>query len=364
MGILLKSICTLMVLAVLMGAGPRTQNFVVDAADPAFAGRVAEAAEAYRRSIALEWLGRELPPWQRPCPIRVVFESQAHGATSFRFNGPNGEYGQPFDWQMEVYGTPERILDSVLPHEIAHTIFASHFQQRLPRWLDEGACSSVEHVSETRKQEHNLLVFLTTGRGIPFNQMFQMMDYPRDMLPLYSQGYSVVRFLLELDSKPHFVNFVRQGLQTRDWDGAVESFYGFNDLSDLQVTWNEWVGEGSPKQIVANESTSKFVPRLRQQHAPLVESDSATRDSATRDLGNQNISMVAAESVLSSPAVSRVEASRSGASKQRSVSASWEADPYFSRSRSMTNGGVTATPEAISQRWSNVQDGVTGTLLR
>ena len=360
MGILLKSICTLMVLALLMGAGPRTQNFVVDAADPAFAGRVAEAAEAYRRSIALEWLGRELPPWQRPCPIRVVFEPQAHGATSFRFNGPNGEYGQPFDWQMEVYGTPERILDSVLPHEIAHTIFASHFQQRLPRWLDEGACSSVEHVSETRKQEHNLLVFLTTGRGIPFNQMFQMMDYPRDMLPLYSQGYSVVRFLLELDSKPHFVNFVRQGLQTRDWDGAVERYYGFNNLSDLQVTWNKWVGEGSPKLVVANESKSQYVPRLRQQHAQLEESELGTRQ-----LGNQNISLVAAENFLSSPAASQGEALKSGTTTRVLVSASWEDDPYFSRSRSIVNdGGVTSTSEANSRRRSNAQDGVTGILLR
>ena len=359
MGILLKSICTLMVLALLMGAGPRTQNFVVDAADPVFAGRVAEAAEAYRRSIALEWLGRELPPWQRPCPIRVVFEPQAHGATSFRFNGPNGEYGQPFDWQMEVYGTPERILDSVLPHEIAHTIFASHFQQRLPRWLDEGACSSVEHVSETRKQEHNLLVFLTTGRGIPFNQMFQMMDYPRDMLPLYSQGYSVVRFLLELDSKPHFVNFVRQGLQTRDWDGAVERYYGFNNLSDLQVTWNKWVGEGSPKLVVANESKSQYVPRLRQQHAPLEESELGTRR-----LG-QSISLVAAENFLFSPAASQGEALKSGPTTRVLASASWEDDPYFSRSRSIVNdGGVTSTSEANSRRRSNAQDGVTGTVFR
>ena len=105
--------------------------------------------------------------------------------------------------------------------------------------------------------------------------MFQMMDI-RETCSSYSQGYSVVRFLL-MDSKPHFVNFVRQGLQTRDWDGAVEHYYGFNDLSDLQVTWNKWVGEGSPKLIVAGESKSQYVPRLRQQHAPLEESELGTR---------------------------------------------------------------------------------------
>ena len=40
--------------------------------------------------------------------------------------------------------TARRILDSVLPHEITHTIFATHFGQPLPRWADEGACTTVD----------------------------------------------------------------------------------------------------------------------------------------------------------------------------------------------------------------------------
>ncbi len=33
---------------------------------------------------------------------------------------------------MEVIGTPERILDSVLPHEVTHTILATYFGRPLP----------------------------------------------------------------------------------------------------------------------------------------------------------------------------------------------------------------------------------------
>lgn len=307
-------------LVLMMGAGPRTQNFIVDSPDPEFGARVAQAAEEYRRTLALQWLGRELPPWQQPCPIRVVFEPQAHGATSFRFSGPTGEYGQPFDWQMEVYGTPERILDSVLPHEITHTVLASHFKQRLPRWLDEGACSSVEHVSELRKQEHNLLVFLTTGKGIPFNRMVRMMEYPPEMLPLYAQGFSVVRFMLEIDSKPHFVNFVRQGLQTKDWDGAVEDFYGFRDLSDLQVTWNQWVGDGSPALQSDRVALSKYVPRYRESQ-PAPESVVAAGEVSLNPPHSE-----AASPLLGSQTVSV----RNGDSASDSR---WENDPYFSKSR-------------------------------
>jgi hypothetical protein len=77
----------------------------------------------------LEWLGHELPPWREPCPInlsRVRPQEPASGKTSFYFH-PTGE---PHGWDMEVNGTRERVLDSVLPHEITHTIFASYFRQK------------------------------------------------------------------------------------------------------------------------------------------------------------------------------------------------------------------------------------------
>ena len=97
----------------------------------------------------------------------------AGGATTFTFIN-----GQPRDWHMEIQGSRERILDSVLPHEITHTIFATHFGRPLPRWADEGAATSVEHVSERTKQDQLLIQFLTSNRGIAFNHMFAMKEYP------------------------------------------------------------------------------------------------------------------------------------------------------------------------------------------
>src|SRR5205807_7799595 len=133
--------------------------------------------------------GHELPPWQSPCPItaHVADHLGAGGATSFVF-----EHGSVGGWQMTIQGSAERILDSVLPHEITHTIFATHFGRPLPRWADEGACTTVEHESEKAKQDQFLVKFLTSDppRSIPFNRMFQMTQYPPDILPLYSQGYS------------------------------------------------------------------------------------------------------------------------------------------------------------------------------
>ena len=240
--------CLLLLIAILpaMGASARTRNFVVTAPTQALANEIAQAAETFRRDLALEWLETELPAWRQPCPLVAKVNPQlgAGGRTSFMF-----EQRVPFGWDMEVQGSRERNLDSVLPHEVTHTVFATHFGRPLPRWADEGACTTVEHHQERRKQEMWLIRFLKSERGIPFNHMFAMTEYPGDIMPLYSQGYSVARYLIAQGGKPKFVKFVGRGMDTGNWVSSVKEFYGFKSLGELQVTWVEWVKQGSPRTI-------------------------------------------------------------------------------------------------------------------
>lgn len=228
------------------GASVRTRHFIVTAPSREMAERTAEAAEHFRRELAIAWIGDEIPDWHAPCPITVTFEDLAHGETRFGLVQEPGQRGMPVDFDMKLFGPPERILDSVLPHELTHTIFATHFGCRLPRWADEGACTSVEHSSETDNLKRILLRHLVEGKGIPFNEMVRMVEYPHDMLPVYSQGYSVADFLIQQKGKREFVRFIGTGLQSNDWDRAIHQHFGFQDLSDLQLTWNEWVRRGSP----------------------------------------------------------------------------------------------------------------------
>lgn len=225
-------------------AGYRTQYFIVTASTPEYAKEVAEAAERLRKELAIDWLGRELPPWRDSCPIEVVNDSGAGGVTQFYF-----DRGQPYGWSMRIQGTRERVLDSVLPHEVTHMVFATHFGRPLPRWADEGACTTTEHVSERQKQERLLNTFLQSNRGIPFNAMFAMTEYPGDVLPLYAQGYSLTRFLISLEGRRRFIQFVGEGLNDRRWAAAVKRNYGFADLSELQQQWNRWVAKGGHPQL-------------------------------------------------------------------------------------------------------------------
>ena len=139
-----------------LGASYRTPNFAVTAATPEIAEQIGRAAEKFRSELAVEWLGKEMQNWSQPCPITVQVGEHlgAGGATSFVF-----EHGEVFGWRMTIQGSLERVLDSVLPHEVTHTVFATHLRQPLPRWADEGACTTVEHASERAKQQAMLVDF-------------------------------------------------------------------------------------------------------------------------------------------------------------------------------------------------------------
>jgi hypothetical protein len=252
-------------------AGYKTANFVVSARTPALAKEIGDTAEVWRKKLAIEWLGEPLPPWSKPCPInaQVAPNLGAGGATSFVF-----DRGEVFNWDMKIQGTRERVLDSVLPHEITHTIFASYFRQPLPRWADEGACTTVEHRSEIAKQERMLIDQLKTGRGIPFSVMFAMKDYPQDVMPLYSQGHSLAQWLIEQHGRKKFLGFLTDGLQDENWPRAVEQHYGFHDLYALQTSWLDWVKQGRPQLAPATGA----IASLASHQEPVFRGQSPDND--------------------------------------------------------------------------------------
>lgn len=258
-----------------LGASYRTQNFIVEAPTPQLAEEFGRAAETFRNELAIEWLGRELPPWREPCPINTTVgpEVGAGGATTFMFDQDAAGQPQVFGWKMSVQGSRERILDSVLPHEVTHTIFASHFRRPLPRWADEGGSTTVEHMSERAKQHAMLITFLKTSRGIPFDKMFAMREYPRDIMPLYAQGYATARFLIAQGGKREFVKFMESGFEREDWAGAVKKHYGYGDLRQLQESWLGWIRDGG-----SNTVSEKFAGR--KSNANIVLASNATQPAA------------------------------------------------------------------------------------
>jgi hypothetical protein len=209
----------------------RTANFVVETARQDDADEFARLAEMYRKQKALDWLGYEMPRWKEPCRLRVtVSGSGAGGATTFDFNG------REVFQEMQIEGARERLKNSVLPHEVTHTVFAHHFRQPVPRWADEGGSVYSEDDVERNRHDRLVVQVLNSGRGIQLKALFRMKEYPRDVMTLYAQGYSVSRYLVERADRPTFLNFVAAGMQ-KGWDAAANEFYGFKSVDDLEATW-------------------------------------------------------------------------------------------------------------------------------
>ena len=275
---------------ILSAAGYRTANFVVEAPNPQLAQKIGDAAEQYRHDLAIEWIGQPLPRWSQPCPItaKVAPTLGAGGATSFVF-----DRGEVFNWTMTIQGSEERILDSVLPHEVTHTIFASHFRQPLPRWADEGACTTVEHPVERARQHRLLIEFLRTGRGISFPEMFAMKEYPADVLPLYSQGYSLARYLIERGGRKRYIQFVGNGLASSNWPESLSQYYGIDDIAKLQNVWLEWVKRGCPAppaSVAAAIPQARDITRATRGQSPdEIKMNAATRDRITSTAARQSI---------------------------------------------------------------------------
>jgi hypothetical protein len=222
-------------------------NFVVTAPTEGFAQQVSKAAEYYRHELAIAWLGEKLPGnWSSKCPIKCkVGQIGAGGATTFTFND-----GEVFGWRMEIQGTEERILDSVLPHEVSHMIFASHFRRPLPRWADEGAATLVEHESERLRQTKLLDQVIRTSKRIPLEQLLNIKEYPKDMqdvLTLYAEGYSLADYLVQQkgeQGKAIYLKFLDDA-HRHGWDAAFQTHYD-TSVAAVEEKWTGWVMAGSP----------------------------------------------------------------------------------------------------------------------
>ena len=269
-----------------LGAGFRTPNFIITAPTVEFAKQVGEAAEIYRDELAIEWLGKPLPGnWSSPCPINVQVGSMgAGGATTFNFQN-NEVYG----WKMDIQGSEERILDSVLPHEINHTIFACYFRRPLPRWADEGAASLIEHGSERLRLRKIHDQVMGTSRKIPLKSLLDMKNYPQDkqqVLTLYAEGHSLADFLIQKSDKPSYVKFL-QVAHEEGWPAALKR-YDYESVDALEKDWDKWVLAGNPAlnapagtKLASNKQpAAKNGVTIRGQSPDSTQPDRATKPDA------------------------------------------------------------------------------------
>jgi hypothetical protein len=248
-----------------------TTNFRVSAPNKEMAEKFGDLAEHYRKEKAIEWLGKEMPAWPERCPLNVQINlKQSGGATTFTFQSSQlGVQSQ----EMKIWGESKQLLYSVLPHEVTHTVLAYHFGKAVPRWADEGGSVLSENEEEWFSHDIRCREILNSGRGIAMRVLFTLKEYPRDMITVYAQGYSMCDFLINhhKGGRTAFLKFVGLGMKNnnRNWEQAVQEVYGYKSVDELQETWIEHLHKPPLRVAARTKTPTEAIPASR---APEIRS--------------------------------------------------------------------------------------------
>jgi hypothetical protein len=246
----------------------RSQNFVVTAPDQQTAQQFAQMAEKYRKEKAMDWLGQEMPPWPQPCPLHVKpTMGGAGGATKFNYDF-RGNYEV---LSMDIEGDYTKMLYSVLPHEVTHTVFAHHFRYPVPRWADEGGSVLSENDAERAHHDQLIRTYLNRQQGIQLRRLLNLKEYTEipDVMVLYAEGFSMSNYLVGLGGRQAFLGFVSMGLQGK-WDQGVKTYYQMNTVEELEQAWlkNLRDTKGGAPSLLAQQSKPQGSLVVRQTAPP------------------------------------------------------------------------------------------------
>jgi hypothetical protein len=234
----------------------RSRNFVVTADSASLARRIAELAEEYRRGLADAWIGKDLPDWPNPCRITYHrHELGGSGWTSYRLNTSGCR-----DFQVTLRGELDRILEYVLPHEVAHTVLVSAVGCAIPRWAEEGVAMMSESESQRERQRQRTSQLLRTDAGYRLKDLFAATQYPSDhqrLIAFYAVSFSVTEFLVTLGGKSQLLRFL-EDQQQHGWERSLATHYSYEGVDDLEADWRAWAtGTG---QLVLNELSDAALP--------------------------------------------------------------------------------------------------------
>ncbi len=242
----------------------QTRHFQVVANSPSVARDIGEAAEQSRSTLARSWLNRPLSDWNFRCRIEVdCRENEGSGWTNYDLLA-----GSVIQIGIEMQGSPDRLMDYVLPHEITHAILVTALGKAMPRWADEGAAMTAEAQSERNRQRLLVEQLLKAGQTIPLRKLFEQEKYPREkrrLYAFYAESHSLTEYLIEQGGRARFLEFVRDG-SVGEWDRAVQVHYGRRDVETLQTAWSEWV-----VQAAAKRNTEKFHERMIARDASTIQ---------------------------------------------------------------------------------------------
>lgn len=212
-----------------------SENFIVLAPDRTAAEEVLARAEQYRREVAVDWLGQELPPSVGRTTINIEFVDDEDRALTWPAEGPGRKHHK-----MWLTASRDRALGSTLRHEIAHVVLHTRYPDALPAWADEGIASAYDDPRRQETRRGILAWYAQTGNWPELRGVLQSRQIPADDQAGYSVAASLTEYLLSRADKTVLLAFAVAGNKQQDWDSALAQHYSIPTVADLERQWRIW----------------------------------------------------------------------------------------------------------------------------
>ena len=210
--------------------------------NPALAEQVAPLLHRARVRIHKQWFaGEAMDAWTPKCEVFLFpdlnsYRSNTNGGDSPGHAVVDNRGGRIMSRRLFLQAQYPTMKDAVLPHEVAHIVFADRFGGKpLPRWADEGMAVLTEPLDKQRDHLRNLRGMSAQKRLFSCEQMVTMAEYPgartRDF---YAQSVGLCRFLVDLGGEEKFVRFMRQSLSTGFYPLGLREVYGIGTVGELE----------------------------------------------------------------------------------------------------------------------------------
>lgn len=229
-----------------------TENFRIMHRDVALAEEVAVIAENARRQAHDLWFAAEpLSKWTPKCDLVLYPTAQEFSQVTNQmpqspaFTQCDVHNGWVASRRIELRTDEPNMKSGILPHEIAHAVFAGQFAGKSPpKWADEGMAVLTEPEEIQNRHLTGLVQARSSGRGFRCDQLLPMQQYPQQVQEFYAHSVGVCRMLVERHGgRERLTQFVRTAVETNDYEGALFRVYGIRGLKDLESRLQQYVGE-------------------------------------------------------------------------------------------------------------------------
>lgn len=233
----------------------RSDNFVVMAPDQDTAEIVRRQAEFFRESIAVEWLGQELPDGIGRAVITVVISTNEDTGITWAMDDPERKF-------HDVWLTTsiDRAVGTTLAHEIAHVVLAEYARpNRIPAWFNEGVASTQDDNERQLVRQNTLSKYSQDGPWPSLQKLFEMSRIPHGDVASYTVSSSVVQYLAQRGGKKKAVRFALDG-KIQGWERALRDHYGIRNIDELQLAWKRWAMRHSAHADLSMENGRILAP--------------------------------------------------------------------------------------------------------